>query len=298
MEKIWKHAFSELGASPSSHPIIMTEPAVEAPKSQRLHQATYVFETLHAPAYYTTSPAILSAYAANLPTTLVVDSGYTGTYVVTVHDFKQLRDCVWCYDVAGQAVEDWLVRALSVEEGVVFSSNGSGRDYARLQKFERARVAADFQDEYVQWTLNASDEEKKWELPDGRTFSPGRPLGLLAGELLFDHSITGFDVPEFQYGVVSTVMKANEGLRGMLWGNILLAGGNTMIPGYGERLEKEARRNVQEGTKVNVIAPRDRMYSAWIGGSMVSELSTFRNMCISRAEYDETGPGIVDRKCS
>ena len=51
------------------------------------------------------------------------------------------------------------------------------------------------------------------------------------------------------------------------------------------------------GVKVKVIAPPERKYSVWIGGSIVSSLSTFQQMWISRQEYDESGPGIVHRKC-
>jgi actin-related protein len=46
-----------------------------------------------------------------------------------------------------------------------------------------------------------------------------------------------------------------------------------------------------------VVAPLDRKYSAWSGGSILSSLSTFQAMWISKAEYDESGPDIVHRKC-
>ena len=37
--------------------------------------------------------------------------------------------------------------------------------------------------------------------------------------------------------------------------------------------------------------------SFWIGGSILSSLSTFQQMWISKNEYDEAGPSIVHRKC-
>ena len=46
-----------------------------------------------------------------------------------------------------------------------------------------------------------------------------------------------------------------------------------------------------------VIAPPERKYSVWIGGSILSSLSTFQQMWISKQEYDESGPSIVHRKC-
>ena len=49
--------------------------------------------------------------------------------------------------------------------------------------------------------------------------------------------------------------------------------------------------------KIKVVAPPERKYSVWIGGSILSSLSTFQSMWISKAEYDESGPAIVHRKC-
>merc|ERR1712158_152742 len=46
-----------------------------------------------------------------------------------------------------------------------------------------------------------------------------------------------------------------------------------------------------------IIAPPERKYSVWIGGSILASLSTFQQMWISKQEYDECGPSIVHRKC-
>ncbi|KAB5534892.1 hypothetical protein DKX38_017978 [Salix brachista] len=49
--------------------------------------------------------------------------------------------------------------------------------------------------------------------------------------------------------------------------------------------------------KIEVVAPPERKYSVWIGGSTLASLSTFQQMWISKAEYNESGPSIVHRKC-
>lgn len=51
------------------------------------------------------------------------------------------------------------------------------------------------------------------------------------------------------------------------------------------------------GLRWEVITPPERKYSVWIGGSILGSLSTFQQMWISKAEYDEAGPTIVHRKC-
>ena len=70
-----------------------------------------------------------------------------------------------------------------------------------------------------------------------------------------------------------------------------------MFPGIADRLSKEVSALVPNTQKIKVIAPPERKYSVWIGGSILSSLSTFQQMWISRQEYDEAGESIVHRKC-
>ena len=48
-------------------------------------------------------------------------------------------------------------------------------------------------------------------------------------------------------------------------------------------------------SKVKIVAPPERKYSVWIGGSILASLSTFQNLWVSKQEYDESGPAIVHR---
>ena len=49
--------------------------------------------------------------------------------------------------------------------------------------------------------------------------------------------------------------------------------------------------------QVKIIAPPERKYSVWIGGSILGSLSTFQNSWCSKQEYDEYGTIIFHRKC-
>ncbi|WP_443696474.1 hypothetical protein [Pseudomonas sp.] len=42
--------------------------------------------------------------------------------------------------------------------------------------------------------------------------------------------------------------------------------------------------------KIKVVAPPERKYSVWIGGSILASLSTFQAMWITRKDYDGVGP--------
>jgi len=68
-----------------------------------------------------------------------------------------------------------------------------------------------------------------------------------------------------------------------------------MYPGLSDRMEKEVSDLASSSIGAKVIAPENRQYSAWIGGSVLASLSTFKQMCISKQEYEESGASIVDK---
>merc|ERR1711931_68416 len=78
---------------------------------------------------------------------------------------------------------------------------------------------------------------------------------------------------------------------------IVLSGGTTMYAGIADRMQKEITQLAPSTVKIKIIAPPERKYSVWIGGSILASLSAFQAMWITKEEYDESGPGIVHRKC-
>ena len=92
-------------------------------------------------------------------------------------------------------------------------------------------------------------------------------------------------------------MKCDVDIRKDLHANVVLSSGTAMFAGTGERMTKELTALVLSTMKIKVVAPPERKYSVWIGGSILSSLSTFQQMWISKSEYDESGPTIVHRKC-
>lgn len=80
-----------------------------------------------------------------------------------------------------------------------------------------------------------------------------------------------------------------------------MSGGTTMYSGIADRMHKELTSLAPASVKIKIVAPPERKYSVWIGGSILASLSTFQNLWCSKQEYDESGPGIVHRsesRCS
>jgi actin len=92
-----------------------------------------------------------------------------------------------------------------------------------------------------------------------------------------------------------SISKCHLDIHRELYGNVVLSGGATMFSGIADRMQKELTSLAPSGTEVAIVAPQDRKYSAWVGGSILASLSTFRNLSCSKKEYDDSGPGIVHR---
>jgi actin beta/gamma 1 len=93
----------------------------------------------------------------------------------------------------------------------------------------------------------------------------------------------------------NSIFKCDLDIRRDLYGNVVLSGGTTMFPGIADRMQKELTSLSPSSMKVKIVAPPERKYSVWIGGSILASLSTFQNLWCSKQEYDESGPGIVHR---
>merc|ERR1719282_437130 len=138
--------------------------------------------------------------------------------------------------------------------------------------------------------------EKSYELPDGQVITIGNER-FRCPEALFQPSFLGMETPGVHETTYNSIMKCDGDIRKDLYANIVLSGGTTMYPGIADRMQKEITALAPSTIKIKIIAPPERKYSVWIGGSILASLSTFQQMWISKQEYDECGPGIVHRKC-
>ena len=68
-----------------------------------------------------------------------------------------------------------------------------------------------------------------------------------------------------------------------------------MFNGFAERFKKEINDLVPESMKkeVKVIASNERKFSTWIGGSVLSTLSSFKSKWITKKDYEENGSKII-----
>jgi centractin len=139
------------------------------------------------------------------------------------------------------------------------------------------------------------DAKTQYQLPDGQVVTVASER-YQAPNVLFDPSLFGSEEPGAADILVNSIMKSDIDLRSKLFSQIVLAGGSTLLPGFGDRMLYEVRSRSPSHTKIRISAPPERLHSAYVGGSILASLATFKSMWVSRAEYEEHGSNILHRR--
>uniref|UniRef100_A0A8D0H668 Actin-related protein T2 n=1 Tax=Sphenodon punctatus TaxID=8508 RepID=A0A8D0H668_SPHPU len=292
MEKIWKHIYDHnLGMKVYERPVLMSEPPLN-PAENREKLTQLMFEKFKVPAFYLSVQAILSLYASARITGIVVDSGYGVSHTVPIYEGYCLPHAVCKLDIAGRDITDFL-RMLLLESRQGFGSLPEGSSVVEDIKEKLCYVAMDPHKELAK---RPEELQKEYKLPDGNRVKIGDPL-FQAPEILFAPSDINCDAPGLQKMISQSVSKCDSTVRHTLYSNMVLSGGSSLFPGLDERIFKGLEHQVPKGAPIKFIAPPDRWFSTWIGGSIITSLTSFKQMWVTASDYKEFGPNIVQRRC-
>ena len=290
MEKVWEHIFNDvLKIDPSEHNVLLTEAAMNS-KFQREKMVQIMFERFKTPNLYIINPATLSLYSSGKLTGLVCESGEGVTQCVPFKDGCALSHAINRMYFGGRDITDYLVKLLN-KAGYPLMTN-SEREIAREIKEKLC---------YVFNYEMKTHKEINYEMPDGSQIKIKEQILseqiLSAPEILFHPEMCGREEGGIAQKCYESIQKSDSNIRKQLYGCIILSGGNTMFNGLPERLKMDVRALAPESMKEQVKVIANPEYAAWLGGAIISSVSTFSSMWITRNEYDESGSRIVHKKC-
>ena len=269
------------------------------------------FETFHVPLYFSVCNSLLVMYASGKINGIILDSGEGVTSVVPICDGSIMNFSQTTDDLAGDYLTKILLRELKkIKHGNLQTEGANaGVDYL---------LAKDLKEKYLRISMNYDKDVKELglpgtkslmtninevgnnstmvTLPDGSALQLGN-LSVKVPETIFRPETFGLTNPGIHEVIYDCIIKNDLDVRRQLCHNLVISGGNTLFSNYNERLQRELGYLLPSILKTRCVTVSDRLYSQWLGGAIVSALSIFQPMWITRAEYDECGPSVIHRKC-
>jgi actin-related protein 2 len=298
---LWDYAFSrKLKVDPREYMLSMSEAPICSDRS-RSEVFQVMFEKFGVRGMQTTPQGVLALYSLGAMTGIAVDSGEGVTHCTPVYDGYSLRKADRRVDIGGKDVTENLVRLMQ-RRGYSFHSSADF-ELVKAIKEKFCYAAVDFKLE-KKLSDSTTAVEKTMTLPDNTSISIG-PERFEATEVLFDPSRMGVDCDGLSTQIWNSIQAADIDIRGMLYENVILAGGSTMFPGLPSRIEADMRKLFIEKAlkgdaskahrfRLKVHDPPRRKYMAFLGGSCYAQLTAgSADHWITKAQYEEGGDALV-----
>jgi centractin len=258
------------------------------PRKNRDQIAEIYFESMRAPALFFTPSSVLSLYASGRTTGVVLDVGEGVSHAVPVYEGFALPHSVCRSDVAGRDITKQLQMQL----------RKSGFNFTTTAEFDLIKSMKEDICYFTPTNIHDDNTEKEsktqYQLPDGQTVTLSSER-YESTNVLFDPTLFGSEEMSVADVLVNSIVKSDIDLRSKFYSQIVVSGGTTLSPGFGDRLLYEVRSRVPAQTRIRISAPPDRIHSSYVGGSILASLATFKSMWVSRADYEEHGRAILHR---
>merc|ERR1711957_331614 len=195
-------------------------------------------------------------------------------------------------DVGGKDCTDYALQ-MFVHKSIQVKGNVC-HDRALIQdcKEKICYVALDFDEELK----TAGHLERLWKMPSGDYAKIGSEIPFRTAEVLFQPKLVSKLESRGVVDCVSqSIQSCDVDIRREVAAAVVVSGGGNNFVGFEARLAKDLPNKVPN-MKLSVHAPKERKYSSWIGGSIITCISHFKGAWIHKAEYLECGPSICQRK--
>lgn len=286
--------------------VVLTEPILTSrPDRERVTQL--MFEVFNANGVFIQDQPVCSLYAAGKTSGLVVDVGHSKVDVSTVTEGLLNSSSATRLPYGGEQLTQYLDHLLA-QRGIKLSSL---HDVEVLK--EQCAKCADSSLEFrvamnaghTGSSNNPAPTNETYKLPDGQEVRIQQE-GLMLGEALFNPTLLGLNndlgIAETAFVVAST---QDTLLKKVSFETMLVCGGSSVIPGLSSRFYNEVSSYLPPG--VNSIMcglpeympqPHSLKHSAWMGAAILAKVVMQSNQFVGKADYEEAGPGAIQRKCS
>ena len=278
------------------------------PKINRGKLAQMLFETFNFNKIYICNPSILNLYASGKFNGISIDLGFDTIRICPILESIAIKDAIIKYNYGGNDLTEFmylLAKKIDLSSYIINKIEGNSPNILTTIG------GLTFQDIKEKVCYCASDlkedlkkaESYKYELPDG-TYITTKEERIICPEALFKPYLINIKENDIVKGCYDSLEKIGNcfeySIKKDLLNKIILSGGTSLFKGLPERFTKELQKIFPGKMKdeIKVIASPETNFFSWIGGSILTAISTFESKWITKTEYEEFGESIVLKKCS
>lgn len=292
--KLWEKVFASLGIKETETVTVTLTESLKATTTDRAKWAEILFDTFHVPSVCIGNTSSLTVFASGRTTGVAVECGAGLTSSVPVFQGLALTHAAVNMDYGGQDISAALRKALI--------ESGHPIDFLDAKTFKETHCMVVLHDE-----TDIDHEMETYLLPDGTEVTLQKKIFHQCTSKLLDNA--SLDTALTVGGIVKQTFESlslcDDSIRRELMGNILLAGGTSLLPGLGDRLQHDLSKRIidhhdsrlqfqQNELKVFPSSfyrepgyTFQRKYAPWIGGSIVGSLEEQSTLKITRQDWDE-----------
>ncbi len=326
MQKFWQVITSEIGLNTvqiEKTPVLLIDSPL-ATIADRTKWAEILFEGYHVPSLCIGNSASLSIFAAGRTSGMVVDVGAGIMTCVPVFEGLALSHACVEMDCAGMDVTNKLKKSL-MEQGHNLSLHDTKILKERFAYVNPVAPAAPVptlkrRASTAKTTATSSGETMTINLPDGNEVNVEKTVFGDCTETLMVNKETLYG--GLSKSVYEALILCDDSVLGELKSNIIISGGTSMLSGFGDRLtndlnalftsrhignasESETAMGVTEAP-IRVMPSsfykesgytNQRKHAAWQGGSIFASFDTFKQLRVTRQEFEEGAESSLLAKC-
>ena len=236
--------------------------------------------------FYPVLDSLCTLYSGGFQTGLIVEIGDSSTRIVPIYEGYKIDHAIKILEIGGKALSRYMENLLG---SIGFAVDSSiRRELVRVLKEKACFVSLDYKED-----LKRSEEyTKQYSLPDGSTISLSKERFTLP-EALFNPSLTNLEHASLPVAIMDVINLCDVDIRPDLLNNIFLSGGSSMFPNLKNRIYQELElllvKRKMKSLGIKIIAPRERTFSVWVGGSILAMIPEFSENWITRSKYYKEG---------
>lgn len=262
LSDLWESSLITSNIKSEEHRLLISLPLSYFDK-EKLYEI--LFEYFNFKSVYIGDPNCLTLYSTGRTTGLIYDCGHHLTQINPVFEGYHLDTNSRLINLGGYDIDQFLINQIQ-NSGISLPS----LSYTELHTLKH--------------TLN-KHSITSFQLPDGQSIQCGQLKKQDLTEILFNPLMIGKDIKDCGYNILETIQQCDLNVRNQLRNNIILSGGTTLLGNFQKRLTQSL--SAYSSTKIKIIKQPNQHYLQWQGGSIISQLSIFNQLSVTKNDFYE-----------